>query len=260
MHMPSTSMMVGFGTGGLIERPSRRELNVLRDAATARVRSVGPAIAIETASANRFSWRDQNMITPIQNQGDCGSCWAFAAIAALEAAYAISHRGSYISASEQNLLNCAPGDCVNGGYVKSTMLYLVNQGTSSRSDEPYTGEVGPCSISIPKPYKAAATDYVDPDGGIPSRDLLKRALVERGPVAAFIYAGGQFAQNWNSDDTITEDDSSGNHIILITGWDDQRGAWEIKNSWGTRWGRDGFGYVAYDIRSIGDNGMWIYYP
>jgi C1A family cysteine protease len=100
------------------------------------------------------------------------------------------------------------------------------------------------------------------DGGLPTDKQLKQALLDHGPIAVFIYAAG-FENYWNSDLTIDSDSTTGNHVVLITGWDDAKphsrghGAWEIKNSWGSDWGRDGFAYVAYGVRDIGDNAMWI---
>ena len=97
---------------------------------------------------------------------------------------------------------------------------------------------------------------------MPDKEPMKKAIIQDGPIGAFIYAGGQFASWYDKgeNDVIRQDTGSGPHIILITGWDDGKGAWEIKNSWGPTWGNKGFGWVDYNIRDIGNNAMWIQTP
>jgi C1A family cysteine protease len=179
----------------------------------------------------------------------------------MEANWALRHDKEKIDSSEQHALNCAPGDCENGGYLSEVMTFLVNRGTSNEGEDPYKAQKRACT-PVAVTYKATARAYVAVDGGLPTEKQLKQALLDHGPIAVFIYARG-FEDYWNSDRVIDTDSATGNHVVLITGWDDNKphsrghGAWEIKNSSGPDWGRDGFAYVAYRVRDIGDNAMWI---
>jgi cathepsin L len=185
----------------------------------------------------------------------------FGGIAALEANWAIRHNKQMIDASEQQVLNCTAGSCASGGFVSTTMTHLIRTGTCTEAQNQYAAVKHTCTTK-PIAYKGIARAYVDPQGGQPSRRALKKAILDHGPVAAFVYAGG-FGNYYNTDRVIATQSTSGRHVVLIVGWDDNkahalgRGAWEIKNSWGTAWGRNGFGFVAYGIRQLGNNALWI---
>jgi C1A family cysteine protease len=258
--------------GGRLERPAAKKVKQFEAEAAASLAEV-PAFLPQTQSEGtepttaaspddpKFSWRAGGYVTAARSQSNCGSCYVFGGIAALEANWAIRHNKQMIDASEQQVLNCTSGSCSTGGYNSSTMSYLVNTGTCTETDNTYVAAKKTCTPRTIA-YRGVARAYVDPQGGQPSRRALKQAIIEHGPVSAFVYAGG-FGNYYNTDRVVDTPSSSGPHIVLIVGWDDTkqhslgRGAWEIKNSWGTAWGRNGFGFVAYGIRRIGDNAIWI---
>lgn len=106
--------------------------------------------------------------------------------------------------------------------------------------------------------RALAWGYVNeqkPDQ-LPSVAQLKQALIEHGPLAMpihgdacfSVYQGGVF-NGHNAGEP--------NHVVVLIGWDDQKQAWLIKNSWGEEWGEKGFGWVAYGSNSIGQFAAWI---
>jgi C1A family cysteine protease len=261
--------------GGKLERPSAGKLKRIRSEAKAALKGFKSTLppsqfrsaldqdlhALASADDPAFSWRTAGDVTPVRDQNPCGSCYVFGPVGAMESNWAIRHNKQMIDSSEQHALNCSPGDCKSGGYLSDVMTFLVGQGTSNEIDDPYRAKKRRCR-AVPIRYKALARDYVAADGGLPTSRQIKQALLDHGPVAVFIYAGG-FGNYWNSDRVIDTDSTTGNHVVLIIGWDDDKthsgghGAWEIKNSWGPDWGRDGFGYVAYGVRDIGDNAMWI---
>jgi C1A family cysteine protease len=206
-----------------------------------------------------FSWKNAGGVSPCQNQSTCGACYHFAAIGTLECNYASFHNGAQISASEQRLLNCAPGKC-GDGFLSHSLGFLVEKGTSERTLEPFhiPPKVDLCNQSVAIAHKAFATDFVASDGGMPSNAAIKKAILNRGPIAVYMDADGMNGPEYqNTDVLITADSSMGSHFVIITGWDDGKGAWEIKNSWGKSWGRSGFGFVKYGIREIGYNAQWI---
>lgn len=104
---------------------------------------------------------------------------------------------------------------------------------------------------------ALAWDYVSsPPDKLPSVEELKKALIEHGPLAVPIfydeclgnYRGGVFNER---------DLQNINHVMLLVGWDDKKGAWLVKNSWGTEWGEKGFGWIKYGSNNIGMFAAWI---
>ncbi|XP_038633411.1 procathepsin L-like isoform X2 [Scyliorhinus canicula] len=87
-----------------------------------------------------IDWRTRNWVTPVQNQGNCGSCWAFSATGAIEGQWAKRH-GQLISLSEQNLVDCDSGnDGCNGGTLWKAFHYVKENGINSEKTYPYTGQ------------------------------------------------------------------------------------------------------------------------
>ena len=108
--------------------------------------------------------------------------------------------------------------------------------------------------------KASSWDYVNsPPDKLPTVEQLKTALIEHGPLVAPIfydeclgnYKGGVFNE--------FDEKESGqiNHVVLLVGWDDEKGAWLIKNSWGEKWGEKGFAWIKYGSNNIGVFAAWI---
>jgi len=204
------------------------------------------------ASAAEFNWADHNGVTPVRDQGGCGSCWAFATHGALEGSYSILNQ-IQIDSAEQNTLDCSEmGDCNGGDWAYE---YLVKKGSAKEKDYPYTAKKGMCKNEVQRPYGATNWGYVD-DKPIPSVDVLKNALCVHGPLGVTVtvtpafkaYTGGVF--NERSSDRI-------NHAVTLVGWDDKRQAWRIKNSWGTGWGEAGYMWIAYDSNNIGCAATWV---
>jgi C1A family cysteine protease len=251
--------------GGKRETPSIAKVQNYQREAKAFILRELPKDQIEANSvtplASKFSWRETMSVTPARNQKNCGSCYVFAPVAALEANWAIRHQGTLIDAAEQHVFNCIDGSCKDGGYASDALTFLVEKGTCPESQDKYVAVKKGCG-PVQANYKGTARAYVAPDGQMPTSDQLKGAILDHGPVVAFVYAEG-FGAYYNSDKVITTDSTGGNHFVIITGWDDTkehekgRGAWEIKNSWGDSWGRDGFANVAYGIRDLGYNALWV---
>lgn len=272
--------------GGLLEKPSAARVQAFKAAAaralneyrqklnfalprtqeqqaTAGVAGVKRGAAARPASAGDpvFSWRSVIKFNTNEDQGTtCGSCYIFAGVGALETSWAKQHVGQNIAASQQLVLNCV-GSC-SGGYVSTVLQFLTDKGTSAYATDPYLGVPAGCSFNLPLPYQTVAGAYVANDGRMPSEQDLKAAILQYGPIPAFMYAGGSF-DTWNmKEPAIITDDSSGannGHIVLIVGWNDNPGvnAWEIKNSWGQNWGDQGFALVRKGVRDLGDNAMWF---
>ncbi len=209
--------------------------------------------------ASSFSWLERGKMTPVKNQGVCGSCWAFTSAAAVEANIMI-RRDLSTDLSEQNLLTCSGGGTCNGGWYGTVFKYLMKKSAVPESSAPYTGRDGGCTGLSSGNYKIAAWGYVKKDMGIPSVKEMKEALCTYGPIAATIKATAAF-QGYRSgifDEHCTVSGPKDiNHAILIVGWDDAKQAWLVKNSWGTAWGEKGYVWVEYGCNNIGYGAAWI---
>jgi cathepsin L len=195
----------------------------------------------------------------VKNQGSCGSCWAFATLGAYESAYLIRYNktGNAIDSSEQEVLSCSgQGTCGGGWWAFNHLLILGGQGTAKESSFPYLAVDAPCIGGVSRPYHALVWNYVLLSGVIPPVPVMKAALCQRGPLAVAVrvtnsfraYTGGVFNEN-----------STGkvNHAVTLVGWDDSKGAWLIKNSWGTGWGINGYMWIKYNANKIGHSAAWV---
>jgi cathepsin L len=208
-----------------------------------------------SATAKSFDWRNLNKVTPVRNQGGCGSCWAFTAMGAYEGSYLIRNNKA-IDTAEQQILNCTGAGSCGGGWWAGVFNYLAPTGTATEASYLYTANDKPCQAGIATPYHAITWGYVKDDGGIPTVSQLKQALCQYGPLAVAVrvtgafqaYSGGVF--NENAPGNI-------NHGVTLIGWDDDKGAWLIKNSWGTGWGMNGYMWIAYGSNKIGDGAAWV---
>ena len=209
-----------------------------------------------TASRAAFSWRNSNKVTPVRNQDGCGSCWAFSAMGAYEGAYAIRNN-SLIDSSEQDVLSCSGAGSCNGGWWAKVYDWMISNGTATEGTYPYTATDSSCLTSVSNIYRAVAWGYVIPSGGIPTVEQLKQALCEHGPLTVAVYVSPLFQAYING--VFNEHDTTHgiNHGVTLVGWDDQKKAWLIKNSWGAGWGDAGYMWIAYDSNNIGLGAAWV---
>ena len=184
-------------------------------------------------------WRNKGAVTPVGDQFQCGSCWAFSTLGLLEAFYFVKN-GQLIAFSEQQLMDCDTQSYgCNGGYPDLAVDYATKAGLESNADYPYTGVDANCLYDQSKTYNMSATaQYVKPN----STDQMKAALVNS-PVSIVIdafsdpfqfYKSGVIRKNCTADQP--------NHTGLAVGYD-KFGLYEafiVKNSWGTDWGMDGY--------------------
>ena len=197
--------------------------------------------------------------TSIKNQGSCGSCWAFAIVGVLEGRVKQTGGGTQ-NYSEEYLLDCNHyGYSCNGGYFTAHNDHKSPYGARSESCYPYRGSKGTCySSSCSYVKRITSWYYVSGSSSIPSTSSIKNAIYNKGSVAAAVYAdyyfqaysGGTFTRNRSG---------SVNHAILLVGWDDSRGAWRLKNSWGTGWGENGFMWIEYDCSNVGYASTYVEY-
>ncbi len=223
---------------------------------------VGDAVCSPSMTA--WSWKEY--LAPPRSQGACGSCWAFSTLAVFEAAENIANGINLdLDFSEQHVVDCARGrdpwgsdidigDC-RGGYTYMVYQYLQDNGAPLEETVPYRERDATCDPSAKVGHKVAAWGFVDDRADVPSVDKLKASLCKYGPVSASVhvseafkmYSGGVFEEATSAQT---------NHAVVIVGWDDLRGAWLMRNSWGTWWGEDGYMWIKYGSNKIGRAAAW----
>jgi cathepsin L len=185
-------------------------------------------------------------------------------VAALESSILILE-GKSVDASEQFVLDAALHGSCNGGTPAEAFTVMMIEGVPKESDKPYKGKEGrrTFNISLLNPYQALMWGFVSVDM-TPSVPELKAALLLHGPLVVGIRATQALKNHRNTDAVFNERDGrSTNHLVLLVGWDDTKGAWRIKNSWGPDFGRNGFAWVAYGSNGIGYAASWVkgfYFP
>jgi len=188
--------------------------------------------------------------TPIKNQGSCGSCWSFGTCAQTETAI-LKNTGQVVDLSEQWLVSCnTSGWGCNGGWF--AFDYHVNPGAALESCFPYSATDAPCVSGCSFPYSISGWTYVGASNGVPSVDTIKTAIYNYGAVCAAIYVERYFQYYTGGVlNKCRKNVRSVNHAIQLVGWDDAKGAWLLKNSWGTGWGENGFMWIAYNCNLVG---------
>jgi cathepsin L len=222
-------------------------------------RAKAPAQVAAATLPSTFDWTDQGKVTAVKHQ-ECNDCWAFSSLSPIESGFLIrANRDTDLS--EQNVVDCSgAGTCAKGGWWGNVYGWMKKDetGVADEATYHYTATDSQCR-HVPQPYKLDDWNYVGEHAGVPDRDALKAAIMSRGPVVGGIQATRLFA-NYKSG--VFKEIASGtsyriNHGICIVGWDDNRGAWRIKNSWGRLWGERGFAWIAYDNNNIGWGAAWV---
>lgn len=210
------------------------------------------------ASRTAFNWRDAGKVTPVRNQGGCGSCWAFAAMGAYESSSMIRNNIT-ADVSEQDILNCAGAGSCGGGWYDPVFQYMLTEGVASEGAEPYLAIDDACDFNLYKPYRAINWGFVTVKSEIPSVQQLKDALCKYGPLAVAVNATSSFSSHDPADGVFEEEgaDEGINHAVTLVGWDDDKNAWLIKNSWGSGWCDNGYMWIDYNTNNIGYAATWV---
>ena len=182
-------------------------------------------VKVTNAAPASWDWREKGYVSPVKNQGSCGSCWAFATVANLEGLY-YKKKGVMKTFSEQMLVDCDTYDSAcNGGLMEYAFEWLSENG-GIMLDGDYS-------------YRGTKSTWSPVD-----EDEIKEFLYETGPLAVALNANP--LQTYSSgilDKTSSQCPSSGiNHAVTMVGYGTSSGTdyWIVKNSWGSSWGESGY--------------------
>lgn len=222
--------------------------------------AIEPLVATNaTIAAADKDWTTSGCVAPVKNQGQCGSCWAFAAVASLESAYCL--KGNPLTLfSEQQVLSCdsVSGGC-EGGYPGDGLNYVQqNRGICLAESYPYESgesqENGECMTSSCSVQAIEIQQVVN----VPKSESGLVAALGGRPVAVGVAAGNNTWKQYKGGVVSSCSSSQLDHAVLAVGYGGSASAkpfFKIKNSWGTAWGESGFIRLKRGVPGAGTCGI-----
>lgn len=231
--------------------------------------------ALPRVAAASFDCRSLGLVGPVQDQGQCGSCWDFSGCAV--ATFAMYKTGqlkndgtgsNYLS--QQCVLDCGRNGGCNGDDNTTVLDMCKSQGLPVQADYgPYTASTGRCK-QVAKVYKLRDWGFCDGQSydRVSDTQKIKDCMAQYGPIGCAVAAGGD--NFWNTGEgTGTANSNQIDHDVTLVGWDDNhdngdgsKGAWIMLNSWGAGWGSgcgvpgSGCAWVKYGAYSLGTEAVW----
>jgi C1A family cysteine protease len=205
-----------------------------------------PDINMTATVSSKWDWRSvqgSSWVTPIKDQGGCGSCVAFATVATVESAVEISRSNTKPTPdlSEADLFFGGGASCL-GWQFERALDRAKNAGIADEACWPYPDGPGPCANRASRITKITSWQKITNP---------KDWIATRGPLMTGMEVSSDFFWYDNGIYTPESGDSVGNHAICVIGYDDTQNCWICKNSWGTGWGESGFFKIAYGQCGMG---------
>jgi len=254
---------------GHVRHPNKDHLQQL---SARRHKAVLQSLAAQAVPA-AWDSRQKNWIGPVKDQGSCGSCWDFSGTGVVEIAYNVAGVGpsggppdpTKMVLSEQYTLSCGRNGGCGGDDNVTVLEWAKKTGLPLTADYgPYDASGGRCNFKSSETlYKVNDWGFADSQQGegITPTDLIKAAIMKYGCVGAAIAADNAFMNN-PAGKVFDHTTSQGiDHDIILIGWDDSKGskgAWLLRNSWGTGWCDGGYCWIGYGVNLVGTEACWAY--
>lgn len=209
----------------------------------------------DVAVPQTLDWRTQNMVTPVKDQGQCGSCWAFSTVENIESMYCMKNKidcTTFAPLSPQEIVDCDTTDqgCDGGDPPTAYAFVMQEGGLEDDSDYPYTAADGTCAFQA-NLVKVTITNwqYVTTNSDEPT---MQNNLVSWGPLSICVDA--EPWQDYTSGIMMASDCSNSlDHCVQLVGYDMTNSTpfWIVRNSWGLDWGENGYIRLQYGQDTCG---------
>lgn len=188
-------------------------------------------------------------VTPVKNQGSCGSCWAFGTMGSIEHVHKLN-TGAIVNLAEQQLVDCSKqNNGCSGGRPDWAMNYLAGKSIYTTASYPYTARDGSCQSG------AASGVTISGYKTVTKSDSGLASALGNSAVTVMVYADSTFQHYSSGILTGVATTCSLNHAVLATGYGSN--FWKIKNSWGTGWGEAG--YIRFERTTSGCGPFGLFY-